>query len=81
MGASPIAALFYKAGMAKYGRRKGLKIPRPFGHAGSIPAPGSRYENFGSLAQLVEHRIFNPVAAGPSPARPISFFYGGINGI
>jgi hypothetical protein len=28
------------AGMAELGRRKGLKIPRPFGHAGSIPAPG-----------------------------------------
>lgn len=25
----------------------------------------------GSLAQVVEHRIFNPVAAGSNPARPI----------
>lgn len=25
----------------------------------------------GSLAQLAEHRIFNPVAAGSNPARPI----------
>jgi hypothetical protein len=23
------------------GRRKGLKIPRPYGRAGSIPAPGT----------------------------------------
>lgn len=34
----------------------------------------------GSLAQLVEHRIFNPVAAGSTPARPISFL-GGYSGI
>ena len=26
------------------GRRKGLKIPRPKGHAGSIPAPGTNFE-------------------------------------
>ena len=25
------------------GRRKGLKIPRPHGRAGSIPAPGTVY--------------------------------------
>ena len=25
------------------GRRKGLKIPRPHGRAGSIPAPGTIY--------------------------------------
>ena len=27
------------------GRRKGLKIPRPYGRAGSIPAPGTILKN------------------------------------
>ena len=26
------------------GRRKGLKIPRPYGRAGSIPAPGTIFK-------------------------------------
>ena len=31
------------------GRRKGLKIPRPHGRAGSIPALGTKFMNYGVL--------------------------------
>ncbi len=41
------------------GRHKGLKIPRPCGHAGSIPAPGTKVRQ--------SHRMF--VAAGANRRR------------
>ena len=33
-----------------------------------------REEKFGSLAQLVEQRTFNPLVAGSNPARPTKTF-------
>lgn len=34
----------------------------------------SEADQLGSVAQLVEHRTFNPLAAGSSPARPTNFY-------
>ena len=37
---------------------------------GVLPESGDNLAFFGSLAQLVEQRTFNPLVAGSNPARP-----------
>ena len=54
------------------GIRKGLKIPRPQGHAGSTPAPGTRARDCarmtGQAAQQVHRRPNTKARAGPCRA-------------
>lgn len=45
--------------MVEFGRHKGLKIPRPYGYAGSSPAPGTIQLIFGlTIIKLVFSKIF-----------------------
>lgn len=66
---------FKHAWLVKFGKHRGLKIPRPFGLAGSSPAlsigscdrdvmlPSSQW----TVAQLVEPPTVNRVVVGSSP--------------
>ena len=64
------------------GRRKGLKIPRPQGHAGSIPAPGTSICRVCSGSRVFG-RAGRELACNPyvTQSRPICGLHGRVNGL
>ncbi len=62
------------AGVAEWADARDLKSLDPLGSCRFDSGLRHLKRIIGPLAQLVEHLVFNPVAAGSSPARPITIF-------